>query len=451
MPVSIKPPDPPEDLEYLDNSLDYMHALLAGVYIDQDNFNLGQRWLLKAIQYLENSEEDTHPQLAELIIKAKSLTDPANMEYWGKLIDQWRGIAQDNEGTDLEYDALGILGMLFCAYGNCLLKNGMWEIAYWFYYQAYTGQYKLLYSPYDQQCLEILRRMVACLVEGDRCDEGVKLARKCVRRAKKAYGEWHKETVLALEKLGEALFFQAFEGTEESLKVLEDAMVKAKSVLGPCHSTTSMIRNTLEMQKRLLPDSNSLSSPELNDQIFVKPFDIALVHLWEVHKADLEHFREKYGPYHIITRRYRRFVGEKPAETMEEYVDRVRRCFGPHKSYTKQCEQQLDYLKRFAKQQPMEDGNSAKISELKTEPPNCASRAKGKQISEEKQNNNLRGEEETALTLDDSDTEFWVEPPEPEIGVDIPDEQFRDIWHRSRSLSRSHHLKNSPNYYIGLS
>ncbi|KAK4239690.1 hypothetical protein C8A03DRAFT_13946 [Achaetomium macrosporum] len=183
------------------------HADLGRVYMDQDRYPVGVRMLMDALKYLEKdgylSPNDL--EFVRLEHEVKSLTDPGNFSYWHQSRGPFPGL-QTPPGVPIPKAFWQSEIMLHCliAQANCLLKNGMWHSAFRLYRECLEIS-EMFYGHCDRHCLEILRRMVDCMVERDDCDFAISLARDCVGRARSLYGERHKETALALEKLHEAM------------------------------------------------------------------------------------------------------------------------------------------------------------------------------------------------------------------------------------------------------
>lgn len=461
--VSTMPPEPPDDLKSLNIYIYLTYSRLAEVYIDQDRKRMGKKWLLNALEELTAAlDDETHPQLMELTVKVKRLTDPANFDYWSNFCSMSSRAIEENKGTDMESYTLQVDGMIRLAFADCLLKNRMWEYAYWFYFQIYS-QYKVLYGVYDQKCLEILLRMVDCLFEADRCDEGVMLAKECVRRARKTYGEHHKSTILALEKLADAIFWQRLESNEDTIRILEEAKSRAEVGLGFEHSITRRIRILYEQHRQLDVDFKAMHSfSNVNDSYGSnEDLDYDPLGVWEGLKSYLESLKKQYGPYHIITRRVARLVGDKPIETPEEFAERLLRALGPHNSQVKRCWQQL--RKRYANQHQkgeLEEGKEdfscpndvGPAISLANPIDDLMVSKKGKEkeiIQHSKELGNTKYEGLECVVPDLwGDTESLVEPPEPDFD-EPPEDVSREILKRSEAESLGQKLRNVPVYLIG--
>jgi tetratricopeptide (TPR) repeat protein len=337
--TSGKPPpadsDSEDGQEHIEDLWVYhrlFHADLARVYMDQGRHGMGKRMLVDSLRFLDQEGHITKDSIEYLRLEHEvmALTEAGNLQFWNKRTNDICDIFERGDTSFLESVAYF---QLLMSHADAMLKSGMWDLAL----KKYRGTYKLfdkVWGPCDRRMLEILRRMVDCLVEGDQCDEAVETARKCVRRARRVYGQFHRETVLALEKLYEALFFQRLEHDEEGERILRRALFESERGLGLTHAITRRIRHRLRAGKRRSKQPVRRFRQGAEETEASCP--------WENAKATLEELRRELGPNHIITRRFARVVGNCPPKTTEEYVARVCACFGPHSSLTKRAEENLE-------------------------------------------------------------------------------------------------------------
>lgn len=325
-PVGTKPQDPLDEPRLLGAESEYFYSHLARVYMDQDRKTLGKRWLLDAVERLEAAMPEGHPRLLELQIMAKSLTDPGNLDYWCEKCDE--ALAATGEAREMWSDDSDAYWNVMVAVGNALLKNKIWYWAYDFYHSVYKQAFKPYYGRCDKRSLEVLRRMVDSLVEGEKYDEAVEIARECVQRATYAYGELHQETVLAMEKLHEALFYRKMEHDEESTGILQQAVARAEAGLGRTHSLTSRLRSRL---KRGLPSLSFDPETLVRDHEELTRGEMPAA--WRIMKTHLEKLTSHLGPRNILVKRVSRLVGDNPPATAEEYTERLLACYGPHSSF----------------------------------------------------------------------------------------------------------------------
>ncbi|KAL2270072.1 hypothetical protein VTJ83DRAFT_2256 [Remersonia thermophila] len=338
-PVGTKPPRRPDDRNELAIRHDIAHADLARVYMDQGRFGMGKRMLIQVLRYLEEDHDidPLHPEFLRIEHEVKALTDPGNWEFWNKRFHDMNDIA-DAEGENSDFWETGGGFALMVAHANCLLKNGLGEQASQQYCIA-LELFQRIYGPGDKRVLEILRRMVDCKVEGDEGDEAVAISRDCVRRARRTYGDRHRETALALEKEYEALFFRALEDTDEGQEILRQAVDAAEGSLGPMHPIAERIRNRLA---RVIRRTDTHSAWVASATVAAEKSEADTIEsAWEQSRAHLEHLRASVGPNHILTRRFARLVGDRPPKSREEYLDRMQACFGSHNSMVKKLKEEL--------------------------------------------------------------------------------------------------------------
>ncbi|KAH6845340.1 hypothetical protein B0I37DRAFT_182169 [Chaetomium sp. MPI-CAGE-AT-0009] len=335
------------------------HADLARVYIDQGKTAMGKRLLKDTLQFLDEEGDipKNHVEFLRLEHEVKALTEPGNLDYWNKRVNDIGDIIDTGDKMFLESNAYF---QLLISHANCVLKNGMWDLAYK-HFKAVYGLFDMAWGPCDRRVLETLRRMVDCNVEAGRCDRAVEIARDCLHRARKVYGENHQETVLSLEKLYEALLYQKLEDDEEGEKILEAAIVRSEVGLGPTHPTTKRIRFRLRLLRQ------NLKQPGLGfGPTSLRNADVSSV--WQHAKKNLENMKARIGPQHFLVKRFARMVGDSPPSTFEEYAERVHACLGPHSSITKNVRRELE-LRQATLAETREGDDGASSPEARGEDP----------------------------------------------------------------------------------
>ncbi|KAL1841262.1 hypothetical protein VTJ49DRAFT_7264 [Mycothermus thermophilus] len=311
-----------------------IHGYLARVYIDQDRFGTGRRMLVEVAEYLGELLPADHVELLRVQNEAKSLTDPGDLKFWNKRINDWWDLA---DGPGNEYWESDAGWQLVVFFADCQLKNGMYDKAYE-QYDAALKLFERMYGPYDKKVLNILHRMVICKAEDDDCDKAVEIARDCLQRARRGYSECHKETVLAMEKLYEACFFQKLEQGFEEETILREAVVRAEEALGLTHSITRRLRMRLGCVKR----EGKKPAPPPPPRYDIRQSGIqTLEKAWQTSRHELEKMKAQFGEHHLLVRRFARFVGDAPAKTREEFTRKLLACFGPNTSVSQTCLREL--------------------------------------------------------------------------------------------------------------
>ncbi len=348
----VKPQDTTDDVEILWVIERLHHADLARVFMDQGRFAKGRSMLIKVLQLLEEEGciSEDHVEFLRLEHEVKALTEPGNLKYWTEREKQM------NDLSDSQRASSGSQGLSFfesdayfqfnIALANCILKSCMWDAAYQIY-STTSDTFDRAYGPCDKRILEIRRRMVDCLVEGEKADQAVEVARDCVQRAKHVYGEYHQETVMALDKLAEALFFEGMEETDESEQVMRQAFVKAEVCFEPGDIRRKLIQNRMRTSiwvgKMPMPPKHQETDRECLDlpsdwEAYFRPG-------WEASKATLDLTKAKMGADHITARRFAHYVGDGPPKTLEEYLERVHAAWGPNSSKMKTAQETVDSLR----------------------------------------------------------------------------------------------------------
>ena len=347
-----EPHDTTDDVEILWIIERLYHANLARVFMDQGRIVTGQRILTKVLELLEEQGRisEDHVEFLRLEHEVKALTEPGNLEYWTKREKQM------NDLSDSQRDSSGLQGLSFfesdayfqfnIALANCILKNCMWDAAYQIY-STTSDVFDRAYGPCDKRILEIRRRMVDCLVEGEQADQAVAIARDCVERAKHGYGEYHQETVMALDKLAEALFFEGMEETDESEEVMREAFVKAEGCFEPGDIRRKLIqmrrRQSIQVGKMPVRPEHRGTDGECPD--LLSDWEDYFRPGWESSKAALDRTKAEMGADHITTRRFAHYVGDGPPKTLEEYLERVHAARGPNSARMKEAQEAVDSLR----------------------------------------------------------------------------------------------------------
>ncbi|KAL2263401.1 hypothetical protein VTK26DRAFT_6943 [Humicola hyalothermophila] len=326
-----------DDLLRVQDEIAQAHSSLSDIYMEQGRYGAGKRILLKSQQYFDGAMRDGEPNRLALMIKAKSLTDPGNLEFWEPLVRKVMDTIEPTGYVSGSFAASDRFPRLLLYYAICLLKNNKPRSAWRLFVGAIKEHMTDVFGSHDQRVLETLRYMATCrYMWGDHESHAiaVKIAEDCLRRARVAYKEFHRETVLALQKKYEAIYFQRLEYNEECEALLKEALYRAERCLGSAHPITQGIRATLDVHQRKkdetpkgqsilqVPASSSTGTPMTE-------------HVWQASKANLEKLKAAFGPDHFSVVRFSRLVGDGPPKTREELVDRLLGSVGPHHSATK--------------------------------------------------------------------------------------------------------------------
>ncbi|KAK4151190.1 hypothetical protein C8A00DRAFT_17376 [Chaetomidium leptoderma] len=97
--------------------------------------------------------------------------------------------------------------------------------------------------------------------------------------------------------------------------------------------------------------------------------DRAINTAWQHSKAHLERIRPVFGEHHLLVRRFARFVGDGPARTLEEHLERSLACFGPHSTVTKDCQAFIEGRRAALAEAAEHDGEASSAGPLRGRPP----------------------------------------------------------------------------------
>ncbi|GAB1310986.1 Calcium-independent phospholipase A2-gamma [Madurella fahalii] len=360
----------PEEVEAenINILINFAHADLAKVYMDQDRYGMGLRMLRKAVGNLEQHLDKWNPELLRLQIDARMETDFANYQFWHGFVQEVDSYAVATEDLDLlQSEALRSM-LVAHAYSIVRHREESWSTALNILNDLYPGLVKV-YGIYHRIVLRTMRYQVHCLITGEQYDRAAELARLCLERAKKGYGKFHMETIMAYDELSRAIFFHKMEVDKENCMILEEAYENASIGLGRTHSTTKRIQGRLEKYKRSMEMSESGKGDTEDDTADLNSY-------WQGMKTKLESMRAEYGPNHVAVRAYAIVVGDHPPRSKEEHLERVRIALGPHNSLTKKLERELEMERAALAQSTRKDTDSGTSRMAELDSPGDASAAK---------------------------------------------------------------------------
>ena len=335
---------------------------LAMLHLDRDRYSLGKRMLLGVVENLESLLDKYEPNLMRFQIKAGTLTEANNPQFWNRLTndldDAPKDVVDRFWGSEAAFDLAAARASSVRSYGKAYWQEGCSAL-----FDAYkTGV--IFYGAADKRILKLVREILECLIEGDQYDTAVALATACHRVARATYGEAHMETLKVSFLLFSARFFQRMGFHDETdLELLREAVGKARAGLGLAHSLTQCLQCCLD---NLTTDITPLMEP------FPEGLDPVARHMesWRRRKACLEMSKATFGPKNYFVRRMEHFVGDGPAKTQEELLERVRAYLGPHHPRTKAMEREVETWRAALAQKPDTDlepagsGSSSNITRV---------------------------------------------------------------------------------------
>ncbi|KAH6619706.1 hypothetical protein B0J18DRAFT_482331 [Chaetomium sp. MPI-SDFR-AT-0129] len=347
-----------EDFQHLQLRRIELHAELARVCVSQDRIGQAKSLFTQSLQFFKEDGYLSHesPWIMRLEHDMKSFTNPADLPYWQGRLD----LASDLADTGFrDFPQHGGYWELVAAYANCLMKNDMWDIALE-YYEKMRVHFVMARGPNDWKVLGFMRQLVDCYVHGEGRGPAVEIARDCVDRAEKTYGENHHETVLSMEKLCDALRFETLDADDEVTGILQCALVRSEIALGANHQTTKRIKESFSLAKStskqpeelpIQPNGESNGEPKKGIN-------------WQDCIDLLNDLTATLGEQHVLTKRQTRLVGDGPPSTFEEYVERVTASYGPQSQTAKELasfletwQEQAAELRRLKQQAKLQDGD----------------------------------------------------------------------------------------------
>ncbi|KAJ4295959.1 hypothetical protein N0V88_004661 [Collariella sp. IMI 366227] len=271
-------------------------------------------------------EDNVH--LLRLEYEVKALTEAGNIKYWDERVSEMESLVE--KGT--AYLESGAFHHFMINHADSSLKNGEWEHAAKVYRRV-CQILERLYGPCDRKILEILRRLVDCEVEGDNYDGAIEIAKDCLSRARRVYGNNHRETVLTLDKLAWVMFFRRLgEAYEELLEVLKEALTGAKLAFGDHWITQSLEYRMAECRKTIKG-----KEPDRSVQIGgVSRRELCAA--WRRNVRHLKEMQAEFGPNHILVRRLAHLMKDGPSFTRRELYQRMLAAYGPHSHQLKKIQ-----------------------------------------------------------------------------------------------------------------
>jgi len=370
------------ELELIEAHDGLAHAELATVYMDQGRSGVGRRMLLQAVGYLEERVEKYDPHLMRFQIMARALTDAKDRLFWSNLLHEVLDAPQDL--TLRFWQSEASLDLLIATASSFVLHNKQdWDLTCYELLKSYDAGIKL-YSPSDRKILKLCRRIVESLDTGGKYDTAVSLAAACLRVARSTYGELHMETIEASACLVVALFYQKLELAEEDRSLLRAAVDKARAGFGAVHPLTLKLEHVLKLLTRPREALEPVSEEGLDPEA-------AITEGWLQSKATLESMRVKLGPRDPVVQRLEFLVGDGPAKSTEELLERARAGVGPHNSLTKNLEMQVEMKRAALAQDPVHDHEPETSAASIHKSPESTERGSGGQSSRQPQDMEGRG------------------------------------------------------------
>ncbi|KAK4170205.1 putative calcium-independent phospholipase A2-gamma [Cladorrhinum sp. PSN259] len=314
-----KTPGSDDNVFELEIEIQLYYSRLARVYMDQGASDHGKHLILEAVKWCERLVEEDNPQLLKLQNEAHSLMAPKDADWFNKRVNEIMSMKGERAADFWKDDGACDL-MVYLA--RSLLLNDAYEGAYNSFCKAYEAALKF-YSFSDPKILIILRYMTECKIYDDQYDRAVEIARDCLSRAESTYPWWNRETVLATEKLAQALACQRFGPDEEAIDLMKLALRRAKLGLGSTHPTTRHIQKKLERwgsSAKRTPLEEGDTTP----------------------KKILEGTAERYSRDNNLRKRCKAITGDCSPKSTEEHLERLRNCHGPKTTLSKQKERQLE-------------------------------------------------------------------------------------------------------------
>ncbi len=339
--------DQESDLWVTEVVYNMMYGELAMVHLDRGRYDLGKRMLLKVVECLEPLLDKYDPTLMRFQIKVGTLTDARNPQFWRGVLNDLRRAPEDAAdrfwGSEAAFDLLAAQASSIRSYGKAF-----WQEECSALFDAYKNGVTW-YGAADKRILKLVRDILECLMEGDQYDTAVALATACLRVARATYGEAHMETLQVSFFLFLAMFFQRMGFHDETdFKLLREAVGKARAGLGLDHSLTRRLQGCLDnLTTKVVSPLEPF--PEGLDPV------AAQMESWRRSKAYLEMSKATLGPKNHFVKRMEHFVGNGPAKTQEELLERLRVYPGPHHPRTKALEREVEMRRAALVQKPDTD------------------------------------------------------------------------------------------------
>ncbi|KAK4252252.1 hypothetical protein C7999DRAFT_26974 [Corynascus novoguineensis] len=328
------------ELEMIDMAHSLMHGELALVYLDQDRYRRGKRMLLKAVELLEQQLEKYDPDYMKLQIEARTLTDAGNREFWERYMDDV--LQAPREATLQFWQSETSFDLIIAAIRSLLMDDPeKWDSACRELLGLWNFGAKWLDSC-DRKILKISRYVVECLILGQKYDLAMSLARICLSRARSAYGESHMETIQSYVTLCSAVFHYKMELDQDMVALLQEAVQRARAGLGSSHSVTRNLEDHLNHFREEEVATTEEPILETADP------EVALMESWRRSKESLEKSKAELGANHPIIKRLELMLGDGPARTKEELLERAQAFYGSNNSRIQTLEREVEEEKNQA-------------------------------------------------------------------------------------------------------
>ncbi|KAK3986887.1 hypothetical protein QBC44DRAFT_401512 [Cladorrhinum sp. PSN332] len=356
--------EPPDDPFELSVSLNLTHVYLAKVYMEQGRVGTGNSIFLQGVKFLEKIIPEGEPEIVNLQSEAEYIRGNNDLEYWAQRQNQLLELGEKNEAVWALEDSYRLIEII----ARVELENDKWDSAFANFCDVLEA-YTRIHGRYDRRTIGVVRDMATCQIYRADYKHAVTLSRMALRRARKGYGKWHKETMRSLKGLSESLYMRDRAASEESVATLEEALEIAESIFGLHRRETKELREAFEREQARISSVNaqptSTTAADDTEAGTMPPGST-----YENMKAVVQRMIDRQGEDCPMIQPYKMLVGDGPPETLEDWLSRLQSAFGPDDAMAKDVESRI--ARRRNEQAVLEEDGDKDSSEDGEETPHDA-------------------------------------------------------------------------------
>lgn len=292
---------------------------LSEVLIDEGRWGPAKSFLRNALETAETYEFSSHILEVRDRLQAASKKG-GDMDYWNNRVNAENALTGEDleEATKSEHHCRIMRYWADCVYHQGEELGVMHTACK--VYKALLPRYARYYDRSDRNILYTMRQIVRCLLfsKDRRYEEAINLASDCLSRARHTYGEYHPETVQALETHGLALLWSTSDMKGAGLRYHKDALERALVCLGPGHFITKRISNRVDQLGNPRPSQTGSQNSQLSGPTppFLQHLEGAFATIFDEddrpksHEEIIDRLSAKLGPRHSIVKQLEEEWGE---------------------------------------------------------------------------------------------------------------------------------------------
>ncbi len=322
----------------LTRTITLVYGELSYVIIDQGRLLAGKHMLQAVLEDLGEALGERNPVFLAHKYQLQRLTDPSNTEYWEKEFEDTSKLQGEECNAFYGHECFYILWL---GLANSYVCNEQWPSAL-FHLDRAMNHIARSYGFADRKMLDLLRLISKANMGAGEFDLAVHVARKCVEMAESTYGEIHNETILSLEQLFQAVLSQRLDFDEEGIEILRDAIRRARltgrwgfPIVRRLHAFFKEFPKVYE-EVDYEEAAATASEPDT-----AGPRPVFSAAMWKSITDVVDREVARFGPDHPFTPRLQALKDGGQPRNMDQWLEKVLACHGPHSQKAKDAVAQL--------------------------------------------------------------------------------------------------------------